>query len=34
MTMFDGDARKKRREEIFPQHKQKAFEMGAGLAAR
>jgi multimeric flavodoxin WrbA len=31
MTMFDGDERKKRREEIFPQDKQKAFEIGAGL---
>ncbi|WP_010259255.1 flavodoxin family protein [Treponema primitia] len=31
MTMFDGEARKKRRDEIFPQDKQKAFELGAGL---
>ncbi|MFP3043751.1 flavodoxin family protein [Treponema primitia] len=31
MTMFDGEARKKRREEIFPQDKRKAFELGAGL---
>ncbi|GHU94890.1 flavodoxin [Spirochaetia bacterium] len=33
MTMFDGDARKIRREEVFPQDKQKAFELGAGLMA-
>jgi multimeric flavodoxin WrbA len=32
MTMFDGDARKKRRDEVFPQDKRKAFELGAGLA--
>jgi multimeric flavodoxin WrbA len=31
MTMFDEAARKKRREEIFPQEKQKAFDLGAGL---
>ncbi|WP_041611132.1 flavodoxin family protein [Treponema primitia] len=31
MTMFDEPARKKRREEVFPQHKQKAFELGAEL---
>jgi multimeric flavodoxin WrbA len=31
MTMFDGDARKKRREEVFPQDKRKAFDLGAGL---
>jgi hypothetical protein len=31
--MFDGDARKKRREEVFPRDRQKAFEMGAELAA-
>jgi multimeric flavodoxin WrbA len=33
MTMFDGDERKKRREEVFPQDKRKAFELGAELAA-
>jgi multimeric flavodoxin WrbA len=31
MTMFDEAARKKRREEVFPQEKQKAFDLGAGL---
>ncbi|GHV35043.1 flavodoxin [Spirochaetia bacterium] len=31
MTMFDGDARKKRRDEVFPQDRRKAFELGAGL---
>ncbi|GHV11970.1 flavodoxin [Spirochaetia bacterium] len=34
MTMFDGDARRIRRDEVFPQDKRKAFEIGAGLAAR
>ncbi|GHU18147.1 flavodoxin [Spirochaetia bacterium] len=33
MTMFDGDARKIRREEVFHQDKRKAFELGAGLMA-
>jgi multimeric flavodoxin WrbA len=31
MTMFDGDARKKRREEVFPADLKKAFDMGAAL---
>jgi multimeric flavodoxin WrbA len=31
MSMFDGDTRKKRREEIFPQDLKKAFEMGKAL---
>jgi multimeric flavodoxin WrbA len=31
MSMFDGNARKKRREETFPQDLQKAFDLGAGL---
>jgi hypothetical protein len=34
MTMFDGEARKKRREEVFPRDKRKAFELGAGLFSR
>jgi multimeric flavodoxin WrbA len=32
MSMFDGNARKKRREETFPRDLQKAFDLGAGLA--
>jgi multimeric flavodoxin WrbA len=31
MSMFDGDARKKRRAENFPKDLEKAFEGGAGL---
>jgi multimeric flavodoxin WrbA len=31
MTMFNGDERKKRREEVFPADLKKAFDMGAGL---
>ncbi|MDR1031408.1 MAG: flavodoxin family protein [Treponema sp.] len=31
MTMFDGEARKKRRDEVFPVDRRKAFELGAGL---
>jgi multimeric flavodoxin WrbA len=31
MTMFDGDARKTRRETVFPRDKRKAFELGAAL---
>ncbi|MDR3248547.1 MAG: flavodoxin family protein [Treponema sp.] len=31
MTMFDGDARKKRREEVFPQDLKEAFDLGAEL---
>ena len=31
MSMFDEDARKKRRETVFPKDKQKAFDYGAGL---
>jgi hypothetical protein len=30
MTMFDEGARKKRREEVFPQDRQKAFDWQAG----
>jgi multimeric flavodoxin WrbA len=33
MSMFDGAARKKRREEVFPLDLQKAFTMGAEMAA-
>jgi hypothetical protein len=29
--MFDGAARKKRREEVFPQDKKRAFDLGAEL---
>jgi multimeric flavodoxin WrbA len=31
MTMFDGDARKKRRQEVFPRDMRKAFDLGAAL---
>jgi hypothetical protein len=31
MTMFDEAERKKRREEVFPRDRRKAFEMGAAL---
>jgi multimeric flavodoxin WrbA len=31
MTMFNADERKKRRDEVFPRDKQKAFELGSGL---
>jgi multimeric flavodoxin WrbA len=31
MSMFNGDERKKRRDEVFPRDKQKAFDLGAGL---
>jgi hypothetical protein len=34
MTMFDGEERKKRREEVFPTDLKKAFDLGAGLMAR
>ncbi|GHV36480.1 flavodoxin [Spirochaetia bacterium] len=33
MTMFDGNERKKRREEVFPRDKRSAFELGAELVA-
>jgi hypothetical protein len=32
MTMFDEKARKKRREEVFPEDMKKAFELGTELA--
>jgi multimeric flavodoxin WrbA len=32
MSMFDESARRKRREDVFPQDLQKAFEMGAEMA--
>jgi hypothetical protein len=32
MSKFDGDARKKRREEVFPRDLKRAFEMGLELA--
>ena len=32
-TLFDGDAKQKRHEEVFPDECRKAFEMGAALAA-
>jgi multimeric flavodoxin WrbA len=32
MSMFDAEARKKRREEVFPQDLKKAFDLGAELA--
>jgi hypothetical protein len=32
ITMFNEQDRKKRREEIFPQDRQKAFEMGGKIA--
>jgi multimeric flavodoxin WrbA len=31
MSMFDGEARKKRREEVFPLDLKKAFELGLAL---
>ena len=31
-TMFDPEAKKERRETVFPQEKRKAYEMGAELA--
>jgi multimeric flavodoxin WrbA len=31
MTMFNAEERKQRRDEVFPQDRQKAFELGAGL---
>jgi multimeric flavodoxin WrbA len=31
MGMFNGEERKKRRDEVFPGDKRKAFELGAGL---
>ena len=31
-TMFDPEAKKERRETVFPQECRKAFEMGAALA--
>jgi hypothetical protein len=31
MSMFNGGERKKRRDEVFPRDKQKAFDLGAGL---
>jgi multimeric flavodoxin WrbA len=31
MSMFNGEERKKRRDEVFPGDKQKAFDLGAGL---
>jgi hypothetical protein len=31
MSMFDGEERKKRREEVFPLDCKKAFEMGKAL---
>jgi multimeric flavodoxin WrbA len=31
MSMFDGDARKKRREELFPDDKKRAFDLGVDL---
>jgi multimeric flavodoxin WrbA len=31
MSMFNGDERKKRRDEVFPKDRQKAFDLGAGL---
>jgi multimeric flavodoxin WrbA len=34
MTMFDEAARKKRREEVFPQDRKKAFELGIGLTVQ
>jgi multimeric flavodoxin WrbA len=33
MSMFDGDARWKRREEVFPQDLKRAFDLGAEMAA-
>jgi multimeric flavodoxin WrbA len=34
MTMFNGEERKKRRDEVFPEDKRKAFDLGAGLFSR
>jgi hypothetical protein len=34
MTSFNGDERKKRRDEVFPEDKRKAFELGAELFSR
>jgi multimeric flavodoxin WrbA len=33
MSMFNGEERKKRRDEVFPGDKQKAFALGAGLCS-
>jgi hypothetical protein len=31
MTMFNGEERKKRRDEVFPLDKQRAFDLGASF---